>query len=272
MCSEPCLVHWWRCVNFVHAEVHTCDFAHGCICTVYISNFNGTCRYTTKVYVSVCFLLLTALLHSGHEAGQGDLWGQLDHRRRRRRSHRHWSHNNQAEGAAERQRATEVFGQEERQKTEKRAKGHHREEKIQIEHVAKERGEGRQQKACEQAKIAQKALLSNSFENFQSVFFCAAFFKLGRTGLHLISAWESTSSASVLKIKRKSCSVFNAVKELQSTTQTQKHDSYSCKIRLQEDRYGFSKNLQECSLEQYFWMQFSILAHLHPSLKKPVPI
>lgn len=129
--------------------------------------------------------------------------------------------------------------------TEKRAKGHHREEKIQIEHVAKERGEGRQQKACEQAKIAQKALLSNSIENFQSVFFCAAFFKLGRTGLHLISAWESTSSASVLKIKRKSCSVFNAVKEVQSTTQTQKHDSYSCKITLQEDRYGFSKNLQE---------------------------
>lgn len=73
--------------------------------------------------------------------------------------------------------------------TEKRAKGHHREEKIQIEHVAKERGEGRQQKACEQAKIAQKALLSNSIENFQSVFFCAAFFKLGRTGLHLISAY-----------------------------------------------------------------------------------
>lgn len=129
--------------------------------------------------------------------------------------------------------------------TEKRAKGHHREEKIQIEHVAKERGEGRQQKACEQAKIAQKALLSNSIENFQSVFFCAAFFKLGRTGLHLISAWESTSSASVLKIKRKSCSVFNAVKEVQSTTQTQKYDSYSCKITLQEDRYGFSKNLQE---------------------------
>lgn len=129
--------------------------------------------------------------------------------------------------------------------TEKRAKGHHREEKIQIEHVAKERGEGRQQKACEQAKIAQKALLSNSIENFQSVFFCAAFFKLGRTGLHLISAWESTSSASVLKIKRKSCSVFNAVKEVQSTTQTQKHDSYSCKITLQEDRYGFSRNLQE---------------------------
>lgn len=129
--------------------------------------------------------------------------------------------------------------------TEKRAKGHHREEKIQIEHVAKERGEGRQQKACEQAKIAQKALLSNSIENFQSVFFCAAFFKLGRTGLHLISAWESTSSASVLKIKRKSCSIFNAVKEVQSTTQTQKHDSYSCKITLQEDRYGFSKNLQE---------------------------
>lgn len=129
--------------------------------------------------------------------------------------------------------------------TEKRAKGHHREEKIQIEHVAKERGEGRQQKACEQAKIAQKALLSNSIENFQSVFFCAAFFKLGRTGLHLISAWESTSSASVLKIKRKSCSVFNAVKEVQSTTQTQKHDSYSCKITLQEDRYSFSKNLQE---------------------------
>lgn len=129
--------------------------------------------------------------------------------------------------------------------TEKRAKGHHREEKIQIEHVAKERGEGRQQKACEQAKIAQKALLSNSIENFQSVFFCAAFFKLGRTGLHLISAWESTSSASVLKIKRKSCSVFNVVKEVQSTTQTQKHDSYSCKITLQEDRYGFSKNLQE---------------------------
>lgn len=129
--------------------------------------------------------------------------------------------------------------------TEKRAKGHHREEKIQIEHVAKERGEGRQQKACEQAKIAQKALLSNSIENFQSVFFCAAFFKLGRTGLHLISAWESTSSASVLKIKRKSCSVFNAVKEVQSTTQTQKHDSYSSKITLQEDRYGFSKNLQE---------------------------
>lgn len=129
--------------------------------------------------------------------------------------------------------------------TEKRAKGHHREEKIQIEHVAKGRGEGRQQKACEQAKIAQKALLSNSIENFQSVFFCAAFFKLGRTGLHLISAWESTSSASVLKIKRKSCSVFNAVKEVQSTTQTQKHDSYSCKITLQEDRYGFSKNLQE---------------------------
>lgn len=129
--------------------------------------------------------------------------------------------------------------------TEKRAKGHHREEKIQIEHVAKERGEGRQQKACEQAKIAQKALLSNSIENFQSVFFCAAFFKLGRTGLHLISAWESTSSASVLKIKRKSCSVFNAVKEVQSTTQTQKHDSYSCKITLQEDRYGCSKNLQE---------------------------
>lgn len=129
--------------------------------------------------------------------------------------------------------------------TEKRAKGHHREEKIQIEHVAKERGEGRQQKACEQAKIAQKALLSNSIENFQSVFFCAAFFKLGQTGLHLISAWESTSSASVLKIKRKSCSVFNAVKEVQSTTQTQKHDSYSCKITLQEDRYGFSKNLQE---------------------------
>lgn len=88
--------------------------------------------------------------------------------------------------------------------TEKRAKGHHREEKIQIEHVTKERGEGRQQKACEQAKIAQKALLSNSFENFQSVFFCAAFFS--RTGLHLISAWESTSPASVLKIKRKSCS------------------------------------------------------------------
>lgn len=107
------------------------------------------------------------------------------------------------------------------------------------------RGEGRRQKACEQAKIAHKALLSNSFENFQSVFFCAAFFKLGRTGLHLISAWESTSSASVLKIKRKSCSIFNAVKELQSTTQTQKHDSYSCKITLQEDRYGFSKNLQE---------------------------
>lgn len=129
--------------------------------------------------------------------------------------------------------------------TEKRAKGHHREEKIQIEHVAKERGEGRQQKACEQAKIAQKALLSNSIENFQSVFFCAAFFKLGQTGLHLISAWESTSSASVLKIKRKSCSVFNAVKEVQSTTQTQKHDSYSCKITLQEDRYGFSRNLQE---------------------------
>lgn len=129
--------------------------------------------------------------------------------------------------------------------TEKRAKGHHREEKIQIEHVAKERGEGRQQKACEQAKIAQKALLSNSIENFQSVFFCAAFFKLDRTGLHLISAWESISSASVLKIKRKSCSVFNAVKEVQSTTQTQKHDSYSCKITLQEDRYGFSKNLQE---------------------------
>lgn len=198
------------------------------------------------MYVSVCFLLLTALLHSGHEAGQGDLWGQLDHRRRRWRSHRHWSHNNQAEGAAERQRATEVFGQGERQKTQKkRAKGHHREEKIQIEHVAKERGEGRQQKACEQAKIAQKALLSNSIENFQSVFFCAAFFKLGRTGLHLISAWESTSSASVLKIKRKSCSVFNAVKEVQSTTQTQKHDSYTCKITLQEDRYGFSKNLQE---------------------------
>lgn len=39
--------------------------------------------------------LLTALLHSGHKAGQRDLWGQLDHWRRRRRSHRHWSSNTQ---------------------------------------------------------------------------------------------------------------------------------------------------------------------------------
>lgn len=42
--------------------------------------------------------------------------------------------------------------------TEKRAKGHHREEKIQIEHVTKERGEGRQQKACEQAKNSTESI------------------------------------------------------------------------------------------------------------------
>lgn len=105
------------------------------------------------MYVSVCFLLLTALLHSGHEAGQGDLWGQLDHRRRRWRSHRHWSHNNQAEGAAERQRATEVFGQGERQKTQKKEqKGITEKRKSKLSMLQKKEGRGDNKKLVSKQK------------------------------------------------------------------------------------------------------------------------
>lgn len=45
--------------------------------------------------------ILTTFLHSGYKAGQRDLWGQLHHGRRRRRSHGHWSGNTPPEGPEE---------------------------------------------------------------------------------------------------------------------------------------------------------------------------
>ena len=47
--------------------------------------------------------VLTALLHSGHKACERNLWGQLDHWRRRRRSHRHWSSRTQRGGQSGRE-------------------------------------------------------------------------------------------------------------------------------------------------------------------------
>lgn len=56
-----------------------------------------------------------------------------------------------------------------------------------------------------------------------------------------------------------------------------KHDAdpETWQLQLQDNASGrqirLLKEFAGISLEQYFWMQFSILAHLHPSLKKPVP-
>lgn len=80
--------------------------------------------------------LLTALLHSGHKAGERDLWGQLDHGRRRWRSHRHWSSNTQT--SRDSSRETEVVERED-DEHKKRTKGCHRKEKVQIQRVEKER-------------------------------------------------------------------------------------------------------------------------------------
>lgn len=255
MCSEPCVVHWWRCVNFVHAVLfmpgfwkrtwgsylwllHMAVFVQSTFLTLTVhAGIPQKCMFLSAFY----YLLLSCILATKPVRGIcGVSWttgggggGATDTGATTIR---------QKEQPRDREQRRCLDRKKDRRHRKKSQRASQRRENP---NWACKRGEGRRQKACEQAKIAHKALLSNSFENFQSVFFCAAFFKLDRTGLHLISAWESTSSASVLKIKRKSCSVFNAVKELQSTTQTQKHDSYSCKITLQEDRYGFSKNLQE---------------------------
>lgn len=71
--------------------------------------------------------ILTALLHSGHKAGQRDLWGQLDHWRRRRRSHRHWSGNTQTSRGSSRE--TEWWEVVDREKHNDKRKHHRREKK-----------------------------------------------------------------------------------------------------------------------------------------------
>lgn len=89
-----------------------------CVYIVLINKMNCPhacifCLISVRACLCMDFLL-TALLHSGHKAGQRDLWGQLDHWRRRRRSHRHWSSNTQRGGHSgiETERAMEVVDRE----------------------------------------------------------------------------------------------------------------------------------------------------------------
>lgn len=118
--------------------------------------------------------LLTALLHSGHKAGQRDLWGQLDHWRGRRRSHRHWSSNTQRGRQSSRETESDGGGgQGEGQRQERSKKDITEEMKARIK---MEREGKKENKSLWVSETVQEALLSNSLNTFPiSVLLCRIF-------------------------------------------------------------------------------------------------
>lgn len=60
MCSEPCLVHWWRCVNFVHAEtLHMAVFVQSTFLTLTVhAGIPHKCMFLSAFY----YLLLSCIL------------------------------------------------------------------------------------------------------------------------------------------------------------------------------------------------------------------
>lgn len=113
--------------------------------------------------------VLTAFLHSGYKAGQGDLWGQLDHGRRRRRSHRHWSSNTQRSrrSSRETERGLEVVNRE-RVRQNKNKKTSEEREKVQKQNETK-------------SSWASETVHEASLP----VIFCAALFRAGTRSSHL---------------------------------------------------------------------------------------